>query len=215
MTLLISSPEIPTLADLLKRLGDVPPERVRYFPLPGQATVADVIEIEARENRLCELVDGVLVEKAMGYRESFLAALIVTALNNFILPRKLGLVSGADGMIQLFPDLVRIPDVAYVSWERLPGGKVPSDPVPHLVPDLAVKVLSQSNTKAEMNRKRREYFEAGVRLLWLIDPDTRTGTVFTGPEQSSTLDESGMLDGGDVLPGFTLRLRELFARLDQ
>jgi hypothetical protein len=65
-SLLKSSPDIPTLADLLDRLGGVSADRVRYYPLPGTATVADVIEIHAREKRLCELVDGVLVEKPMG-----------------------------------------------------------------------------------------------------------------------------------------------------
>jgi Uma2 family endonuclease len=214
-TLLTSSPEIPTLGDLLERLGGVPAQRVRFYPLPGQATVADVVAIEARENRLCELIDGVLVEKGMGYRESLVAGWILTALNAFVQPRKLGVVSGADGMLQLFPGLVRIPDVAYVSRQRLPGGRVPNDPVPHLVPDLVVEVLSKSNTEPEMARKRREYFEAGVRLLWVVDLDARTATVFTGPAESSILGESGVLDGGTVLPGFTLPLPGLFAELDE
>src|SRR5262249_10189907 len=65
-TTLTTPPRYRTLADLLKRLGDIPPERVRLEPAPGQGTVEDVLEIHARERRLCELVDGVLVEKAMG-----------------------------------------------------------------------------------------------------------------------------------------------------
>jgi Uma2 family endonuclease len=214
-TLLTSSPQIPTLGDLLARLGDVPAQRVRFYPLPGQATVADVVAIEARENRLCELIDGVLVEKAMGYRESLLALAIAAALRAFVVPHKLGVVSGADGMMQRLPGQVRIPDVAYVSRQRLPGGRVPSEPIPRLVPDLVVEVLSQSNTEAEMARKRREYFEAGVRLLWLVDLDARTVTVFTGPEECSTLDQNQVLDGGAVLPGFTLPLPGLFAELDE
>jgi Uma2 family endonuclease len=213
-TLLTSSPEIRTLGDLLERLGNVPPQRVRFHPLPGEGTEADVVAIEAHENRLCELIDGVLVEKAMGYRESLLAGWILTALNAFVLPRKLGMVSGADGMMQLFPGMVRIPDVAYVSRQRLPGGRVPAEPIPRLVPDLAVEVLSESNTEAEMARKRREYFEAGVRLVWLVDLDARTVTVFTGPQESSTLTQNQTLDGGDVLPEFTLALAGLFAELD-
>lgn len=213
-TLLIPSPEIATVADLLERLGSIPPERVRYYPQPGTATEADVVAIEERENRLCELIDGVLVEKPMSYRESMIAVLIATALNVFVRPRKLGVVTGADGMIKLFPGLVRIPDVAYVSRERLPGGRVPPDAIPHLVPDLAVEVLSKSNTPAEMTRKRREYFEAGVRLVWLVDPGPRSVAVFTGAEQFTTVDVDGSLDGGDILPGFTLALRELFAELE-
>ncbi|MDB5288775.1 MAG: hypothetical protein JWL69_16, partial [Phycisphaerales bacterium] len=134
MTLLASSPNILTVGDLLDRLGNVPPGRVRYYPLPGTATESDVIDIEARENRLCELVDGVLVEKAMGFNESYVALLIATALNNFVVPKNLGIVTGEAGMMRLFPGLVRIPDVAFVSRGRLPGGRLSTDPIPSLVP---------------------------------------------------------------------------------
>jgi Uma2 family endonuclease len=213
MTLLISSPKIPTVADLLDRLGGIPADRVRYYPAPGTATEQDVIDIEARENRLCELVEGVLVEKPMSYNESFLACLIVTMLNNFVLPRKLGIVTGADGMIRLFPGLVRIPDVAFVSRQHLPNGRLPKEAIPSLVPDLAVEVLSESNTTKEMKRKRGEYFKAGVRLVWIIDPEARTAAVYTKPHRPTVLDESQSLDGGAVLPGFVFELKTLFAEL--
>ena len=213
-TLLTPSPSIPTLADLLVRLGGVSPDRVRYFPQPGTATEADVIDIEARENRLYELIDGVLVEKPMGFRESLVAGYIVTALNNFVLPRKAGVVSGADGMMRLFPGMIRIPDVAYISRERLPGGRVPQQPVPDLVPDLAVEVLSEGNTDPEMQRKRREYFDAGVRLMWVIEPNSRTALVYSSFDDVTELTGNQDLDGGTVLPGFTLPLQSVFAVLD-
>jgi Uma2 family endonuclease len=213
-TLLVSSPEIPTVAALLERLGGISPERVRYYPLPGTATAADVVEIEARENRLCELVEGVLVEKPMGFQESLLAGAILAVLRAFVMPRKLGVVSGADGMMQLFSGLVRIPDVAFISRQRLPDGHVPREPIPRLIPDLAVEVLSPSNTAAEMDRKCREYFQAGVRLVWLVDLHARTVTVLTAADRSFTLTADATLDGGDVLSGFTLSLPELFAELD-
>src|SRR4051812_2123038 len=95
-----------------------------------------------------------------------------------------------------------------------PGGIVPAVSVPDLVPDLAVEVLSPGNTPAEMARKRDEYFEAGVRLLWQIDINTQTATAYTGPDQSRTLSRNDALDGGPVLPGFTLNLNELFAELE-
>lgn len=207
--------EFLTVADLLDRLGNVPPQRVRLHPVPGTATVQDVIDVAAREKRLCELVEGTLVEKGMGYRESLLAGLLVTFLNEFVRPQNLGLVTGESGMMQIFGGLVRIPDVAYVSWDRIPNGRVPEEPVPELVPDLAVEVLSESNTEAEMCRKRREYFEAGVRLVWEIDPRSRTATVWTGQEERIVLDENGTLEGGEVLAGFELPLADLFAELDR
>ena len=76
-----------TLADMLEDLGNIPPQRVRMHPPPGTATEQDVIECEARQNCLCELVDGVLVEKAVGYHESIIALAIAAMLRNFVVPR--------------------------------------------------------------------------------------------------------------------------------
>ena len=91
----------------------------------------------------------------MGCRESILAGVLIEVLRQFVVPRNLGLVSGADGSVRLFPGLVRIPDVAFASWDRFPGRKIPDEPIPSLAPDLAVEVLSDSNTPAEMDRKAR------------------------------------------------------------
>jgi Uma2 family endonuclease len=207
--------KLENLQDLVERLGNIPLARVRLDPAPGHATEADVLEVERRHNRLCELVDGVLVEKGMGYGESILAGALITLLRAYVKPRKLGLVSAPDGMLKLFPGLIRIPDVAFASWDRFPDRKVPKEPVPALVPDLVVEVLSESNTPAEMNRKRSEYFDAGVRLIWEVDPVPRVVRVYTPDGAVETLDASQTLVGGDVLRGFSLSLGELFAELDQ
>ncbi len=206
---------VATLADVLAQLGDIAPSRVRFPPALGTATEQDVLEVQAREDRLCELVDGVLVEKVMGFRESYLAGVLLRALSTFEQPRNLGLVTGADGMMRLAPGLVRIPDVAFVSWDRLPERRIPTAPIPALAPDLAVEVLSEGNTPAEMARKRQEYFAAGVRLVWLVDPQRRTVAVYTAVDDLTLLDVSQTLDGGAVLPGFVLPLQEFFAALDR
>jgi Uma2 family endonuclease len=206
---------IDTLADLFERIGDVPLERIRFRPWPGSATLQDVIEVEQREGRLCELVEGVLVEKAMGYNESTLAFALGQFLGAFVLPRNLGVVAGADGTVELMPDLVRIPDLSFTSWDRFPNRRRPTSPIPRLVPNLAVEVLSRSNTPGEMAAKRRDYFAAGVEIAWEIDPDTRTIEVYTSPTQYSTLTATDALDGGVALPGFTLPVQELFAELDR
>ncbi|MGE3803196.1 MAG: Uma2 family endonuclease [Gemmataceae bacterium] len=214
MSSTLTSRKLETLADLLDDLG-VGPERVRLQPALGTATEKDVLEVHAREKRLCELVDGVLVEKGMGYRGSCLAGVIFALLDQYVNSRNLGLVSCESGMMRLMPGLVRIPDVAYASWERVPGGHMPTEPIPDLVPDLAVEVLSESNREKEMNRKCTEYFDAGVNLVWLIDPKTRTAEVYAGPDQWTALNEDQSLDGGKVLPGFQLPLATLFAVLDR
>lgn len=217
MTTAILAPSHPrTVDELLHELGDVPASRVRINPSPGHATVQDVIDVHQNERLLCELVDGTLVEKPMGYRESMIAGALISFLRAFVIPRNLGIVTGESGMMKLFAGLVRIPDVAYASWSRLPGGKVPSEPVPLLAPDLTVEILSPSNTPQEMARKRREYFKSGVRLVWIIDLDARNASIYTAADQQPPIvSESQSLDGGEVLPGFTLPLRDLFAELDR
>lgn len=209
------SPSIKTLADLLDRLGGVPLDRIRFRPFPGTATVQDVIDIEQREGKLCELVEGVLLEKAVGYNESSLAAFLTGLLTAFVIPRNLGLVTGPDGTVELVADLVRIPDVAFTSWDRLPGRRRPVSPVPLIAPNLVVAVLSRSNTPGEMAAKRQDYFSAGVQLVWEIDPRTRTVDVYTTATQATTLGLGDTLNGGTVLPGFTLSVQQLFAELDR
>lgn len=106
--------------------------------------------------------------------------------------------------------LVRVPDVSFVSWGRLPGRTFPNQPIPRLPIDLAVAVVSKSNTPAEMKRKLRESFDAGTRLVWFFYPKSRTARVFDAPGRGTKLIEGQSLDGGNVLPGFVLPLSQLF-----
>lgn len=202
-------------ADLIEKLDGIPAGRIRLVPTPGTATEDDLLHLLDHENIICELVDGTLVEKPMGYEESRLAGFVLTFLNVFLLRNNLGLAAGPDGTLKLTSGLIRVPDVSFISWGRLPGRKRPTAPVPTLALDLAVEVLSKSNTKKEMQRKVREYFESGVRLVWLIDSRKRTARVFTSPTDFLPLTADDSLDGGDVLPGFRLALHELFEAADR
>lgn len=206
-------PVIKNLAELLDRLGGVPLDRVRFNPPPGTATVEDVIKIETHEDRLCELVDGVLVEKPMGFTESRIAVLLVTALTNFVEKRDLGIVTGESGMIRVPANLVRMPDVAFFAWRHFPNRELPDESAPEIAPDLAVEVLSKSNTAREMARKLSEYFSAGVRLVWFVDPPTRSVTVYSSPNRSKILSAHQSLSGGKVLPGFKLPIANLFKNI--
>lgn len=202
-----------TIGDLAELFGDMPAWRIRSVPAPGTATEDDVVEIEEREDRLCELVDGVLVEKTVGYDESCLTVELITLINTFVKAHKLGKVSGPDGMMRLFPGLVRIPDIAFASSKRF-SERRGARKMPHLVPDLAVEVLSEDNTPKEMSRKLDDYFDSGVRLVWFVDPRKRSVEVFTGKKTSKVLHEPETLTGGKVLPGFSLPLKEVFADVE-
>src|SRR5262245_43088339 len=174
-------PEIETFADLLERIGDVPPDRILMRPAPGTATEEDAIALlEAVNNRLVELVEGALVEKAMGVRESLIAAIIGHRLMTFLDEHDLGVVLGADGAMKVRQGLVRIADVSFIRWAQWPDG-VPDEPLVRVAPDLAVEVLSESNTKKERQRKLRDYFLAGVQVVWFIDPKTETAEVYAAP----------------------------------
>jgi Uma2 family endonuclease len=203
-------PEAPeTMEDLMERLGDVPLSRIRLKPPPGTATEKDVIEAEAR-GLLCELVDGVLVEKGMGYYESVLAMRLGYYLQQHFEQQDVGFVTGEAGMIRTQPGSVRMPDVAVFLWEHFPDRTLPRGQVLARTPDLAVEILSPSNTEDEMEQKRREYFAGGAHLVWQVYPNTRRVQVYTSLESFEELGEDETLTGGDVLPEFTLSIRRWF-----
>lgn len=106
-------------------------------------------------------------------------------------------------------ETIRGPDVSFYSKERLPLGKrvVKYHDLP---PDLCVEILSPSNTRKELREKIEEYFDVGVRMVWVVDPEDRSATVLTEPDKGQTLYESAELSGGEVLTGFACKVAELF-----
>jgi len=215
MTMLLESPPaFRTMADLSAEMADFPPARILLSPTPGTATEQDVLDLDDHHDRLCELIDGVLVEKIMSTRESILAMAIGRILGNFVEDGRLGYVVGEAGMLKIRPQLVLIPDVAFIARKSLPGGKFPQDAIAPIAPDLAIEIVSQSNTTAEMARKRREYFAAGTKLVWEIDPKARSVRAYTAPEKFALLTRGQTLEGKPVLRGMKIPLKKLFAVLD-
>ena len=133
-------------------------------------------------------------------------------MTTFVSDNRLGIVLGADGMLRFAPGLVRIPDVSFISWDRLPNREFPREEIWRLAPDLAVEVISRGNTRQEMARKLADYFSAGVRLVWYVYPATCEVEVYEAADKCVTLAAQDALDGGQVLPGFRLPLATLFAQ---
>lgn len=203
-----------TFADIAHRLGDIPPERIIWLPRP--AAEEDCVRY-CEVHGPAELIDGFLVEKAMGFRESLLAASLIMFIKNFTSPRKLGLVGAPDAIMRVRKGQLRLPDVSFITWERLLKGDAHKQKVAPFGPDLVVEVLSEGNTRAEIDQKRREFFAAGTRLIWVIDPKARTAEVYddpSRPDQMTLVREADALDGGAVLPGFRLPLADLFGDLE-
>jgi Uma2 family endonuclease len=206
----VARSRITTVGDLIESLGDIPLDRVRLDPPPGRATEADLLRLSAADGRLYELVDGTLVEKPMGWKEASLATWLARLFHPYLMENDIGDLVGADGTHRLWQGLIRLPDLAFVLWEHVPPDEeLPQ--IPDLAPDLAVEILSPSNTPKEMARKRKEYFRAGTSLVWQVNPEKKTVEVFTSPTRSKLLGVSDTLDGGSLLPGFTLPLALLFA----
>lgn len=202
---------VETLAHLVARLGGIPLDRILLHPPPGAATEQDLVQ----SDRLLELAEGALVEKPMGYYESRLAAVLIGFLEAFLQVHDLGIVLGPDGALRLVAGLVRLPDVSFLSWNHFPGHTLPPGQLLERSPDLAVAILSPGNAPAEMARKRLEYFQSGTRLVWEVDPASRTVSVYLAPDAPTVLDERSSLDGGSVLPGFSLSIQAWFARAGQ
>lgn len=203
-----------SMAERLQELGGISADRVRSSPAPGTATLDDLVHANDHTKPLCELIDNTLVEKAVGFEASVVAATISTLLGKFVSMHRLGVVSGPDGFFRLLESSARGPAVAFLSRDRFPGGRFPQDAYPALAPDLAVEVLSPGNTKAEMMRKRIEYFHSGVRLVWIVDCRNRSVAVYTSPVGVTVLDEEANITGGDVLPDFRCAVADFFKDLD-
>jgi Uma2 family endonuclease len=208
MSTVLTEPHVGTLADLLHELGDIDPGRVLLQPPPGTATEEDLLRLPPDLQQVTELVDGTLVVKAMGAPESWLQNLFVAFLaQHRELFRKL-VILGPDGHTRYFGNNVRMPDIAVFLRSQLPDGKLPRQPICPVPPQLAIEVLSRGNTRGEMDKKRRLFFESGVKYVWEIDPRRRTAVVFTSPDDFTELGEEGRLECPEVLPGFALTLRE-------
>jgi Uma2 family endonuclease len=160
-----------------------------------------------------ELIDGELVEMTPSADESSsTGATILGFLAQHVRAGRLGRLYGADGGFVLFPDrpTVRVPDVAFVRVERMPQGQARKS-FPRLAPDLVVEVLSPSDRASEVVAKLEMYQEAGVPLIWLVDPEAMTVTIIASGTSTRVLRSGDTLDGGDVLPGFTVPVTEIFA----
>jgi Uma2 family endonuclease len=203
----------PTLAGIWMRAGQVPLDRILMKPEPGTATEDDAADSRHKLNLNCELVNGILVAKTMGWYESQVALALGYFLHQYLDKHPIGVIAGEDGPCRTVAFNIRKPDVAFVSLDRFPERKLPRRKVLPIAPDLAVEILSEGNTTAEMDLKLKEYFAAGVKAVWYVEPDLRSVRVFTAADKHDDIAPDGVLRGGDVLPGFELSLTKLFEKV--
>jgi Uma2 family endonuclease len=160
-----------------------------------------------------ELVRGVVITKSPpGFEHGHIQGNTFYLLKHHVRPHKLGRVTVESGMLtERDPDTVRGPDVAFWSAERLPLDQPLPRGYPEVAADLCAEILSPSNRLAQIREKMREYFNRGVRMVWVIDPEDRTVTVYRSPDEGRLLHESATLTGEEVVPGFQCLVAEFFA----
>ncbi len=175
-------------------------------------TVEDLERDGAPEGRW-ELINGELVEMAPASEDhGAYGAAIIVFVGSYVVGQKLGRIYNSETGFVVSGDspMVRMPDVAFVHYDHLPADRDRSRLV-RAAPDFAVEVISPSDRPGAVLAKVMMWLDAGVRLVWLVDPELRTVTVFApeAPPRTHTIDQT--LDGGDVLPGFTLPVRGIFS----
>jgi len=159
-----------------------------------------------------DLVDGHLVERNMGAESSWIALQINRYLGNYAETSQQGLVLGPDCGYQIFPDdpnRVRFPDGSFIRSGRLPNDALPRGHI-RVVPDLVLEVVSPNDLAWEVDVKVTEYLQAGVPLVWVFYPDTRSVAVYRSLDEVRVLTEADHLQGDPVLPGFSCPVADLF-----
>jgi Uma2 family endonuclease len=178
-------------------------------------TADDLWEMSHGENaKRLELSKGIIIEVSpTGEVHTVIAAWLLYLIMRFVELHDLGEVTGEAGgyLPATDPDIVRAPDIGFVAKERLTLST--SEKYVPLAPDLAGEIMSPGDTAAEINDKILEYLQAGTRLIWVVYPKSRTVTVYRSLTDVHILDLDGTLDGFDVLPGFSLPVRDVFKKL--
>lgn len=184
-------------------------EAIRYTP-------EDLLTMP--DNKQYELVNGQLVERSMGSESDWVGLEINVRLREFVRANKLGFIFGPTSGYQCFRHdrkQVRKPDGSFIAAGRLPGDRVPKGHI-RIVPDLALEVVSPKDSYSTVDTKIHEYLDAGVRLVWVINPDTRTVKVYRQDDRRPVeLTDGDQLDGADVLPGFRCAVTDILQPKDQ
>lgn len=176
-------------------------------------TLLDLERMDSDEAERYELFAGILREvEPMGGRHGEIGVEFVGPLYGYLRSNRIGRIytEGTHFVVLRNPDVVLMPDVAFVRAERLPPEDVREGFMP-LAPDLAVEILSPSNRLTEMAEKVDLYLRGGVRLVWVVQPRRRSVVVHAPGQEPQTLHEFETLDGGDILPGFRLPVADIFS----
>lgn len=167
-----------------------------------------IVNLPENADKILELIDGEIIEKmASNPYSSAVSSQIIILLGSFVKQHDLGHVTGEAGGYRISEHNDFAPDVAFISKARQPSlPRRGFNPIP---PDLAVEVISPSDSFSDVFKKVQTYLRYGTRLVWVVDPEEQIVIVYM-PAISFTVGIDGELDGGEALPGFKLRVRDIF-----
>ncbi|MBV9852708.1 MAG: Uma2 family endonuclease [Armatimonadetes bacterium] len=175
--------------------------------LSWKMTFEDYLRLP-RDGRKYEYVDGEAKEVPTNYEHDVIGAIIIGLLTPHAKGR--GYLTLSQAGFRMTGGNLRIPDAGFTRKERLPGGK-PVQYFPDFAPDLCIEVVSPSEDRQDMTRKIEEYFNGGAQLVWHVFPAAQKVVVYTSPTDAKEYAAEDELSGGDLLPGFTCRVADLFA----
>lgn len=162
-----------------------------------------------------ELVDGKLIDMDGKPRHGRITTRIGALLQNHALDSRLPLDVGVSTGFVMSESTLRFPDVHVTSWERMAEYDEAEPGWPRLAPDVAIEVVSASNTPAALDRKTAEYFAGGSRAVWIADPDQRTVKIRRPGQPERILGPGDVLTGEPEIPGFSCPVADIFAVLDR
>jgi Uma2 family endonuclease len=203
MTTLLQNPT----EKLTENQGETPPEKKIW-------TDAEFMALN-RDGHRYEIVNGELIDMGnSGAKHGYIAVILSAALFNCVSTQKLGAMFDSSTAFKMKSGNKRSPDISFIAKERLQGLDDIPDGFLEGAPDLAVEILSPSNTVEEINQKIIEYFDNGSRLVWVINPKQNYILVYrNGQEPDRLLKSNDSLDGEEIVPGFNLPVVELFQKL--
>lgn len=184
----------------------------RFYTAQDLWTLSHLPEYDSRR---LELSEGELIEMSPASgKHGVLGGNVLALMWNYVRQNDLGLITTAETGFILYKnpdgrDTVRAPDVGFINAARVPEGGLPEEGYIPVPPDLAVEVVSPSDDAEDLHLKIHQYLKAGTRLVWVFYPKSKSVAVHT-PAGAHTVEIGGALDGGDVLPGFSLPLKDVF-----
>lgn len=179
---------------------------------PRLVTAEELLEMPDIPGKNVELVDGEVVEVSpASLRHGLIATMLAGRLSEFAQQHQLGVAAGDNVgyILSRNPDSMRAPDVSFIAREQLPTG----DDLDRYVdgpPTLAVEIVSPNDRAVEIDERVQDYLAAGTRQVWVLRPNRRAASVYFPEADTRELGPDAILDGGDILPGFSVRVSDLF-----